>query len=116
MGRLMRYTQAEKMEIVRLVETSELSVKRTLAELGIPRSTFYGWYRRYSEDGYAGLANRSSQPRRGIAFPMRSRSMWSTWPSSNPRNRRVNWPGISLIQNNTSSPRRVCTAFSSAVT
>lgn len=59
----MRYTQAEKMEIIRLVETSELSVKRTLAELGIPRSTFYDWYRRYSEDGYAGLATRSLQPR-----------------------------------------------------
>ena len=29
----MRYTQAEKMEIIRLVETSELSVKQTLAEL-----------------------------------------------------------------------------------
>ena len=40
-GRLMRYTQAEKMEIIRLVETSEQPVKRTLAELGIARSTFY---------------------------------------------------------------------------
>ena len=60
----MRYTQAEKMEIIRLVEASEQSVKRTLAELGIARSTFYDWYQRYSVEGYAGLSNRSSQPRR----------------------------------------------------
>jgi putative transposase len=58
----MRYTQAEKMEIIRLVETAEQPVKRTLAELGIPRSTFYDWYQRYQEYGYDGLANRSSQP------------------------------------------------------
>jgi transposase InsO family protein len=58
----MRYTQAEKMEIIRLVESSEQPVKRTLAALGIPRSTFYDWYQRYSEKGYEGLANRSSQP------------------------------------------------------
>ena len=31
----MRYSQAEKMEIIRIVEESELSVKRTLAELNV---------------------------------------------------------------------------------
>lgn len=30
MGRMMRYAQAEKREITRLVETSDLSVKQTL--------------------------------------------------------------------------------------
>ena len=60
----MRYTQAEKMEIIRLVEASEQPVKRTLAELGVARSTFYDWYQRYSEAGYEGLANRSTQPHR----------------------------------------------------
>jgi transposase InsO family protein len=59
----MRYTQAEKMDIIRLVETSEQPVKRTLAALGIPRSTFYDWYQRYSEQGYEGLANGRSSPR-----------------------------------------------------
>ena len=29
----------------RLVEGSELSARRTLRELGIHRSTFYGWFR-----------------------------------------------------------------------
>jgi putative transposase len=56
------YSQAEKMEIIRLVETSELPVKQTLAELEVPRSTFYDWYRRYTEAGYDGLADR--QPER----------------------------------------------------
>jgi hypothetical protein len=34
----MRYAVAEKLEIIRLVEQSSLSVRRTLAQLGIPRS------------------------------------------------------------------------------
>ena len=60
----MRVSQAEKMEIIRTVEQSELSVRRTLEELGINRSTFYNWYRRYSEDGYDGLADKRPNARR----------------------------------------------------
>lgn len=60
----MRYTQAEKTEIIQLVETSEQPVKRTLAEVGVARSAFYDWYQRYSKEGYEGLANRSPQPHR----------------------------------------------------
>lgn len=59
----MRYSQAEKREIIRLVEQSTLSVRQTLKELGIARSTFYEWYKRYRAEGYEGLVNRSSQPR-----------------------------------------------------
>lgn len=51
----MRLTAAEKAEVIGLVEGSDLSVRRTLAELGVHRSTFYAWYRRYAEDGVAGL-------------------------------------------------------------
>ena len=40
----MRLSQAEKMEIIRIVEGSKLSVRRTLRELGVGRSTFYRWY------------------------------------------------------------------------
>lgn len=58
----MRYTQAEKMEIIRTVEDSQMSARRTLAELDISRATFYEWYRRYKEEGYDGLANRKSSP------------------------------------------------------
>ena len=60
----MRYSQAEKMEVIRIVEGSGLGVKATLRELGINRSTFYDWYRRYLDDGYDGLAPEKSWRRR----------------------------------------------------
>jgi len=60
----MRYSQSEKMEIIRIVETSSLGVKRTLAELDINRSTFYGWYKRYAEGGYDALQVQRSHRRR----------------------------------------------------
>ena len=58
----MRYSQSEKMEVIRLVESSPLSIKQTLAELSINRSTFYDWCRRYQEEGYDGLANQYRPP------------------------------------------------------
>ena len=61
---MMRFTQSEKMEIIRLVQGSQLGVKRTLEELDVPRSSFYRWYRRYRKEGYDGLANRSPNCRR----------------------------------------------------
>jgi len=60
----MCYSQSEKMEIIRTVENSTLGVRQTLAELQVSRSTFYGWYRRYQETGYDGLALRPRQRRR----------------------------------------------------
>lgn len=35
----MRYSPSEKAEIIRLVETSHLSVRRTLAKLDVPTAT-----------------------------------------------------------------------------
>jgi putative transposase len=61
---MMRYSQAEKMEIIRLVEESDLSVSLTLKELDVARSSFYRWYRRYEEEGYEGLRNRPPSSRR----------------------------------------------------
>ena len=52
----MRFSQAEKYEIIRLVETSEIGVNRTLKEIGIHKSTFYNWYRKYLVEGFDGLA------------------------------------------------------------
>jgi transposase InsO family protein len=54
----MKYSQTEKMEIIRMVERSSLSARRTLAQIGVSRSSFYAWYRRYWENGYDGLAPR----------------------------------------------------------
>jgi len=53
----MRFSQSEKMAIIRLVEDSEICVKRTLKELNVSRSTFYNWYSRYRESGYDGLSS-----------------------------------------------------------
>ena len=59
----MRYSQSEKMQIIRIVEESPVSIKQTLLELNINRSTFYKWYRRYQEGGYEALANRYRPPK-----------------------------------------------------
>ena len=54
----MKYSQSEKMEIIRMVEDSKLSVRKTLRQIDISRSTFYQWYKRYQKSGYCGLACR----------------------------------------------------------
>jgi transposase InsO family protein len=59
----MRYTQSEKMEIIKIIEGSSLSVRRTLRELDISPSSFYSWYKRFIDDGYNGLANNHKTPK-----------------------------------------------------
>lgn len=59
----MRYTQSEKMEIIRMVEGSTLSVRRTLRELDVSHSSFYNWYKRFLEKGYDGLTNNHKMPK-----------------------------------------------------
>lgn len=59
----MRYSASEKFEIIRLVEQSSLSVQQTLIRLGLRRSTFYGWLKRYQEGGIDGLEDRKPSPR-----------------------------------------------------
>jgi len=60
---MIRRDEAEKLEIIHLVEHSNLSVKRTLDELNVPRSTFYRWYQQYQEEGEAGLIDQRPNPR-----------------------------------------------------
>ena len=60
----MRYPASEKAEIIRLVEASHLSARRTLDKLGIPRATFYRWYDRYLTGGVEALADHRSRPDR----------------------------------------------------
>ena len=74
----MRRSQAEKIEIIHLVEHSELSISRTLDELDVPRSTFsrkdigtmYRWYQRYQEEGLDGVAD----------LKPRARQFWNRIP------------------------------------
>ena len=60
----MRLTAAEKQEIIWMVERSDLGVNRTLLQLGIPKSTFYKWYKSYTENGILGLESKSGGSRR----------------------------------------------------
>ena len=61
----MRRSAAEKMEIIRLVEGTDLPVRATLRQLGVPKSTFYGWYQRYLEAGFDGLQDKQPARRAG---------------------------------------------------
>ena len=72
----MRRTAAEKYELIRLVEGSELPVRQTLRELRLTRSTFYRWYHRYRQHGRTGLEPRPAAARRywnRIPLPVRQR-------------------------------------------
>jgi transposase InsO family protein len=60
------------MEIIQIVQDSELGVNRTLKEFGIHKSTFYQWYGKYQNEGYDGLAPK----RRAI------NSQWNKIPDS----------------------------------
>jgi putative transposase len=60
----MRYPASEKLEIIRLVEQSHLSARRTLQKLGIPRSTFNRWYDRFLAGGVDALEDRRPRPNR----------------------------------------------------
>ena len=60
----MRYPASEKLEIIRLVERSHVAARRTLANLGIAKTTFYRCYDRYLAFGETGLDDRTSGPGR----------------------------------------------------
>jgi transposase InsO family protein len=52
----------KKLEIVTLVNRSPLPKRKTLLELGMPRSTFYRWQKRLRAEGEAGLVDRRPEP------------------------------------------------------
>ncbi len=106
----MHYGQSEKMEVIRLVERSDLGVIRTLRQLKVNKTTFYNWYRAYQEQGYDGLARRSgkrkevwnkSTQRTGTRS---SRSLWHV-PNCLPGN----WHGILPTSTVITLVNQVCT-------
>jgi transposase len=50
------------MEIIRLIEGTDLPVGAMLRQMGVPRSTFYGWVQRYEEFGFDGLHDKTAAP------------------------------------------------------
>jgi transposase InsO family protein len=71
----MRVSAAEKQEIIQLVDRSELGVNQTLKRLGIPKSTFYKWYRVYLQKGMAGLSPVKSARRQWNSIPEPQRQL-----------------------------------------
>ncbi len=62
----MRYPASEKIEIIRIVEQSSLSARRTLEQIGVPRATFYRWYDQYQTGGPEALEDRPARPTPGV--------------------------------------------------
>ncbi len=54
-----------KLEVLRAVEASELTVLEVLDQLEIPRSTFYRWRYQFRKRGLAGLRDYPPGSRRG---------------------------------------------------
>ena len=52
----MRFTASEKEEIIHMVVRSDIGVNKALREIGLNKSTFYNWYKTYSDKGIDGLA------------------------------------------------------------
>ena len=91
----MRYAVSEKLEIIRTVETSHLPVRRTLAKIGIPKSTFYTWLDRYASGGLDALEDHRPRPHR----------VWNRIPDD-VRERIVNSHSTSPIAPHARSPSR----------
>ena len=58
----MRYSAAEKAEMIHLIEQSNLPIRQTLQRLDITKSTFYNWLQRFDEDGLDELHDRKPKP------------------------------------------------------
>ena len=72
----MRFTASEKQEIIHLVTASDISVNRSLKQLGLNKSTFYKWYNIYSEEGVDGLApNQRCSNRQWNTIPQEQKNL-----------------------------------------
>ena len=75
------YSASEKLAIIRLVEDSELSIRRTLVEINVSRSSFYRWYRLMNV--MALMACRTTaghHANTGTRYPTRYGNWWLMWP------------------------------------
>ena len=88
----MRYMASEKLEIIQLVEQSNLSIRRSLSQIGVPKSTFYGWYRRYAEGGFDALEDQPRKPGKiWNKVPEETATLSLNWRSLNRRCHRESW-------------------------
>jgi transposase len=61
------------MEIIHLIDNSDLPCHATLKELGINKSTFYNWYKSYQEKGFDGLSSKKPLARAWNKIPEKIR-------------------------------------------
>ena len=110
----MRRSASEKMETIRIVDNSDLSVRATLQRLDIARSTFYGWHECYRRLRRA----RGSQAEVScwLEPDPQARAPADSWRSTAPSCHLVSWLATSRTMNATSCPNPACTAFSSRTT
>jgi len=72
----MRYTTSEKQEIIHMVVRSEIGVNKTLREIGLNKSTFYNWYKAYSDYGIDGLVpSKRSSKRQWNSIPQEQKNL-----------------------------------------
>lgn len=72
----MRFTASEKQEIIHIVDRSEIGVNKTLKEIGLNKSTFYNWYKAYSDFGIDGLApNQRCSNRQWNTIPQEQKNL-----------------------------------------
>jgi len=104
----MRYPASEKLEIIRTVETSPLPVRRTLAQIGIPKSTFYAWLDRTQREAWTPWTIENPvRSGSGTASRITSASGSSRWLSRSLSYRRVRLLSLSPIASVLMSPRPV---------
>jgi putative transposase len=72
----MRFTVSEKQELIKMVVESDLGVNQTLREIGLNKSTFYTWYKAYSDYGIEGLEpSKRSSRRQWNSIPQEQRNL-----------------------------------------
>ena len=69
----------EKSEIIALVTGSELPCRRALAQLGLPRSTYYRWLKRQTEGRLEDRKGGSSIPWNKISPEEEARVLAEDW-------------------------------------
>ena len=89
----MGYSSSEKLEIIGLVETPGLPVRRTLVQLGIPQARFYDGYRVTWK--MVAMGAKTSSPNRsgsGTRFPRQRGQRLLSRRCKLMSYRRGNWP------------------------
>lgn len=72
----MRFTVSEKQELIKMVVESDLGVNRTLREIGLNKSTFYTWYKAFSDYGVEGLEpSKRSSRRQWNSIPQEQKNL-----------------------------------------